>query len=226
MKFFACFKKTNKLGAAMVEYAVLLAFVAAVGSGFTSDSGLGSSITGAVGKAAEVITGVESDSKKGSLEHFMDNIANDPDFMNLLYLAVPFNSSEDTSKWGRSESVQILMGGTEKGLASMLGTDQFTVQMTPSYKPGNPGLRFLAITTTGKYSHNNTPSEKVASTVLVYKKGSNGSPELIGTHQELLKIQNSNQYSLRGVRCILDDITKQYDYYILYFFFPKTIHQL
>lgn len=35
MKFFACFKKMNKLGAAMVEYAVLLAFVAAVGSSFT-----------------------------------------------------------------------------------------------------------------------------------------------------------------------------------------------
>lgn len=45
----------NKLGAAMVEYAVLLAFVAAVGSGFTSDSGLGSSISGVVSKAAEVI---------------------------------------------------------------------------------------------------------------------------------------------------------------------------
>lgn len=30
MKFFACFKKMNKLGAAMVEYAVILAFVAAV----------------------------------------------------------------------------------------------------------------------------------------------------------------------------------------------------
>lgn len=35
MKFFACFKKMNKLGAAMVEYAVILAFVAAVGSSFT-----------------------------------------------------------------------------------------------------------------------------------------------------------------------------------------------
>ena len=35
MKFFAFFKKLNKLGTAMVEYAVILAFVAAVGSSFT-----------------------------------------------------------------------------------------------------------------------------------------------------------------------------------------------
>lgn len=213
MKFFAYLKKLNKLGVAMTEYAVLLAFVAAIGASFTSDSGLGNSISGAVSKAVEAITGVESDSKKGSLEHFMDNIANDPDFMKLLYLAVPFNSSEDPSKWGRSESVQILMGDTEKGLASMLGTDQFTVQMAPSYKPGNPGLRFLAITTTGKYSYNNTPSEKVESTVLVYKTVSKGNYELIGTHQDMLKVQNSNQYSENGVRFIFSDIAKQYDNY-------------
>lgn len=37
MKIFAHFKKMNKLGAAMVEYAVILAFVAAVGSSFTDN---------------------------------------------------------------------------------------------------------------------------------------------------------------------------------------------
>lgn len=67
MKFFAYFKKMNKLGAAMVEYAVLLAFVAAVGSGFTSDSGLGSSISGVVSKAAEVI-GLASGEKQASAD--------------------------------------------------------------------------------------------------------------------------------------------------------------
>lgn len=35
MKIFTYFKKMNKLGAAVVEYAVILAFVAAVGSSFT-----------------------------------------------------------------------------------------------------------------------------------------------------------------------------------------------
>ena len=37
MKIFTYFKKMNKLGAAMVEYAVILAFVAAVGSSFTDN---------------------------------------------------------------------------------------------------------------------------------------------------------------------------------------------
>ena len=56
MKFFAYLKKLNKLGVAMTEYAVLLAFVAAIGASFTSDSGLGNSISGAVNKAVEAIT--------------------------------------------------------------------------------------------------------------------------------------------------------------------------
>ena len=211
MKFFAYLKKLNKLGASMVEYAIVLACISAFGASFSDN--LTNTLNGVFNKVTGVITGVESDSKKGSLEHFMDNIANDPDFMNLLYLAVPFNSSEDTSKWGRSESVQILMGDTEKGLASMLGTDQFTVQMAPSYKPGNPGLRFLAITTAGKYTYNNTPSEKVASTVLVYKTVSKGNYELIGAHQDMLKVQNANQYAENGVRFIFSDIAKQYDSY-------------
>ena len=37
MKIFTYFRKMNKLGAAMVEYAVILAFVAAVGSSFTDN---------------------------------------------------------------------------------------------------------------------------------------------------------------------------------------------
>lgn len=37
MKFFTCFKRMNQVGAAVVEYAVILAFVAAVGSSFTDN---------------------------------------------------------------------------------------------------------------------------------------------------------------------------------------------
>ena len=61
MKFFAYLKKLNKLGVAMTEYAVLLAFVAAIGASFTSDSGLGNSISGAVSKAVEAIGLVSGD---------------------------------------------------------------------------------------------------------------------------------------------------------------------
>ena len=37
MKIFTCFKRMNQVGAAVVEYAVILAFVAAVGSSFTDN---------------------------------------------------------------------------------------------------------------------------------------------------------------------------------------------
>ena len=74
IKFLAYLKKMNKLGVAMTEYAVLLAFVAAVGAGFTSDSGLGSSISGAVGKAVAAIGLVSGDiqtSVKGKMDKLL-----------------------------------------------------------------------------------------------------------------------------------------------------------
>lgn len=47
-------KYLKQTGVAMTEYAVLLAFVAAIGASFTSDSGLSSSISGAVSKVVSV----------------------------------------------------------------------------------------------------------------------------------------------------------------------------
>ena len=76
MKFFAYLKKLNKLGVAMTEYAVLLAFVAAIGASFTSDSGLGSSISGAVSKAVEAI-GLVSGDIQASVKGKMDNLLAD-----------------------------------------------------------------------------------------------------------------------------------------------------
>lgn len=48
-------KKLGKRGVAMTEYAILLAFVAAVAGSFTSDNGLASSIKDSVGKAENAI---------------------------------------------------------------------------------------------------------------------------------------------------------------------------
>ena len=76
MKFFAYLKKLNKLGVAMTEYAVLLAFVAAIGASFTSDSGLGNSISGAVNKAVEAI-GLVSGDIQASVKGKMDNLLAD-----------------------------------------------------------------------------------------------------------------------------------------------------
>lgn len=76
MKFFAYLKKLNKLGVAMTEYAVLLAFVAAIGASFTSDSGLGNSISGAVSKAVEAIGLVSGDKQASASDKAYDLFAN------------------------------------------------------------------------------------------------------------------------------------------------------
>ena len=48
-------RKLGKRGVAMTEYAVLLAFVAAIGGSFASDNGLSGSINAAIGKAKDAI---------------------------------------------------------------------------------------------------------------------------------------------------------------------------
>lgn len=48
--------KFGERGVAMTEYAILLAFVAAVAAAFISDNGLKASITGAITSAKSAIT--------------------------------------------------------------------------------------------------------------------------------------------------------------------------
>lgn len=79
MKFFACFKKMNKLGAAMVEYAVILAFVAAVGSSFTSDNGMASSITAIINKATNVIGLASGETSSTNKPYKLPGFANEAD---------------------------------------------------------------------------------------------------------------------------------------------------
>ena len=97
MKFFANMEKLNKLGVAMTEYAVLLAFVAAIGAGFTADSGLGSSISGAVGKAVEAIGLVSGDiqtSVKGKMDKLLAGFLDEP-----LSKMSKTNSLKDGKVW-------------------------------------------------------------------------------------------------------------------------------
>ena len=61
----------------MTEYAVLLAFVAAIGASFTSDSGLGNSISGAVSKAVEAIGLVSGDTSSNNKSYKLPGFANE-----------------------------------------------------------------------------------------------------------------------------------------------------
>ena len=62
MKFFAYFKKLNKLGASMVEYAIVLACISAFGASFSDN--LTNTLNGVFNKVTGVITGAENNSKK------------------------------------------------------------------------------------------------------------------------------------------------------------------
>lgn len=79
IKFLAYLKKMNKLGVAMTEYAVLLAFVAAIGAGFTADSGLGSSISGAVSKAVAAIGLVSGEVSSTNKSYKIPGFTNEDD---------------------------------------------------------------------------------------------------------------------------------------------------
>ena len=56
------YKKILKRGVAMTEYAILLAFIAAVAASFAGSNGLQQSIGGAIDKAVAAITGVSQGS--------------------------------------------------------------------------------------------------------------------------------------------------------------------
>ena len=86
MKIFTYFKKMNKLGAAMVEYAVILAFVAAVGSSFTDNISPGvNNIIKSVSSMLGLAAGSET-------QQSAKDIANDL-FTNKLY---GVNSKDET----------------------------------------------------------------------------------------------------------------------------------
>ncbi|MGM9561571.1 MAG: Flp family type IVb pilin [Phascolarctobacterium sp.] len=61
------YKKILKRGVAMTEYAILLAFIAAVAASFAGSNGLQQSIGGAIDKAVAAITGVSQDTPKNLL---------------------------------------------------------------------------------------------------------------------------------------------------------------
>lgn len=68
------YKKILKRGVAMTEYAILLAFIAAVAASFAGSNGLQQSIGGAIDKAVAAITGVS----QGSNGNLLANMGLDP----------------------------------------------------------------------------------------------------------------------------------------------------
>ncbi|MDY2637280.1 MAG: hypothetical protein SOV56_05015 [Phascolarctobacterium sp.] len=68
-------RKLGKRGVAMTEYAVLLAFVAAIGGSFASDNGLGQSIINAITGAKNAITDAGTNKAKVNRAPVMDQDA-------------------------------------------------------------------------------------------------------------------------------------------------------
>ena len=65
------YKKMLKRGVAMTEYAILLAFIAAVAASFAGSNGLQQSIGGAIDKAVAAITGVSQGSNGNLLANMV-----------------------------------------------------------------------------------------------------------------------------------------------------------
>lgn len=58
----------NKRGAAIIEYSIILAFIACIGTGFISDNGLGSSVPSIIDKVVSILDGT-----KGSNTNLLHN---------------------------------------------------------------------------------------------------------------------------------------------------------
>ena len=99
-------RKLGKRGVAMTEYAVLLAFVAAIGGSFASDNGLGQSIMNAITGAKNAITDAGSGQATGKhplkTTGLIDDVATALDFQT----SIPYDFI--TARLGEGQQLQAI----------------------------------------------------------------------------------------------------------------------
>ena len=138
------YKKILKRGVAMTEYAILLAFIAAVAASFAGSNGLQQSIGGAIDKAVAAITGVSQGSNGNLLANMglgpstwhrgivnnSTNAGDDKKFLHSDIIAIEPNTTYelkvDMSKLALENNKKFWLGffsTDETGLAKNNGID-------------------------------------------------------------------------------------------------------
>ena len=182
MKIFTYFKKMNKLGAAMVEYAVILAFVAAVGSSFTDNISPGvnniiKSVSSMLGLAAGSETQQSAKDKADNLfRKFYNGVAldgstyNDKNLLGSLSKVIASNGNASFETILKNFGIDTLysfnamyLGDTEVRLKAM-------GLLPDDMKPNSAKL--LTIANENKLSASHTEPFS-ATQYLFYKKGNN-----------------------------------------------------
>ena len=78
----------KKRGVAMVEYAVLLAFVTAIGGLFMDDSKLSAAVAGSIDRVTKIINGTFGDQQSQDKLHFKGDANDYAEGLNMLFKAV------------------------------------------------------------------------------------------------------------------------------------------
>lgn len=200
-------QKLKNRGVAMVEYAILLAFVTA-GSGLFASDSLGNSITGVMDRVVAYISTGESGSSKGSFEKLYNELTTNKALIKKMYAAANFNSAEDFEYRKQNEKNNQAIDGEEtiNTIATLLGDDNFSVQLMSSIVPGNPNIKFLVITTDGRYRVSpdgnenttvlakNESSPLVNTTIFVYKN-----KEFVACETRENSLEWANNYIHKGL---------------------------
>lgn len=145
------YKKILKRGVAMTEYAILLAFIAAVAASFAGSNGLQQSIGGAIDKAVAAITGVSQGSNGNLLANMglgpstwhqgivnnSTNAGDDKKFLHSDIIAIEPNTTYelkvDMSKLALENGKKFWLGffsTDESGLAKNNGIDSDRIDPT------------------------------------------------------------------------------------------------
>lgn len=176
MKFFANLKKLNKLGASMVEYAIVLACISAFGASFSDN--LTNTLNGVFNKVTGVITGAESDSSQTLTEKIKDILSSNTALGNTL-CSGNFNTSVNIDTMTNSNDKN-KVEASMKALDELLGKNSYTIQSY--YNTQNGNIHFVAFTE-GRYTTRDDGSgiyypsltnKNVDATVFVYEKSKEG----------------------------------------------------
>ena len=177
-------RRLGKRGTAIVEYAIILAFVAAVGSSFTSDAGMAGSIKSIIGNVNQLL-GMAAGKEEGKLT-IAGNAEQWSGLLNNLYSNL-MNLNPNKDKDLMEIKIHSIDQETGQGKVqySYYGGGSFETDMSVMYSDGNTdyilkGQNFIRFNPDGTISAGPTEANNNAPTrIQIYQYGATKASEYI-----------------------------------------------
>ena len=186
-------RRLGKRGTAIVEYAIILAFAAAVGSSFTSDNGMTGSIKSIIGnvnqmlgvaagnQSTKAVAGAGAEQFQNALSQVVDGIYKHFKDNGYQLATIKFDNN---SQYGMGSIAEIryydgnqIQKISAREIAGITHVSQFLDDDSFVYGR-TPGMTYLAFDEQGNVIKNNSLDSNYTSTLTFKDKNSNGQTQL------------------------------------------------